>query len=614
MYKLIDHINGRQVHVWYVQDREQAKKALVEAANADHTALDFETTALSPYDSETDSYVRLTSIAVSSSKVYVLDHKRIGAFDKWAHKIANAAEHFVFNISFEGAWFDAALGAAGRDMVRLKDVGLMRKSVMGGGPLSLKLQAKWDMKFDLPKEEQLSDWSADELTDGQLLYAGRDAAVTWWLGDQWASKMDDDHWRGFWPMNNCWRAVNEMQETGFLMDPLHHRKLIKMWEHRKRVSYKTLRKFTPESVIKNIDSKKQISDFLRATLDDAAVAAWPKTGKTGQLQTTRDILRQMSYRAPYPFSRWLAALMVYTRASKYLSTYGEKLLTSQALAGRVYPRFNIAQAVTCRFSSSGAMNAQNLPRAPLVRRSFIAPVGFKLVIADYSGIEMRVLAEVSGDAQLIHDVIYGDVHAESAIAIFNVDAERFKKMLEAKDPVAKEMRSKAKAFTFQLAYGASPAALSVVLRCTDDEAAMYVERWAARYKRAYNYRQLMFEKMRYEGGFLPVCSGRTIFVPRADRTMPVAANYPIQGAAADLMYNALVDIEKRLYFENIPAWMQGTVHDEILLLCEDNEKTIARTREALEAGMRRGWEQLFPGSNTDNLLESAVGWNWSAKP
>jgi DNA polymerase I len=266
--------------------------------------------------------------------------------------------------------------------------------------------------------------------------------------------------------------------------------------------------------------------------------------------------------------------------------------------------------VTGRYSSSQP-NVQNIPRSQTVRRSFISPVGTDMVLADYSGVELRVLAEVSNDAQLKQDVIFGDVHAESAMTLFPVERKEFMERLKNKDPRAKEMRSKAKAFSFQLTYGAGNAALAVVLRCTDAEAGKYVERWAERYPEAYALRYKMFDQMN-DRGFLPIKSGRTVFVHRNDRTLPVASNYPIQGAAADVMYRAVTRMSKVVYDLPFDARMMASIHDELLMLSEAGRGE--ELREIMVEEMRQAWLDIFPNSATDNLSESAVGTSWAAKP
>lgn len=566
-------------------------------------ALDFETTGLRPGEAD----VRLTCICGPAGS-FVFDHLRCAPFDDYAELLADACPWAVFNAGFEGRWFDYATDSP---TVILYDVGVMSKARLGGRPLSLADMVKRDLgKTRDNKHLQISDWSAPDLTQEQYDYGYEDADDTYQLYRKWEDELGSKHWKGFRVLNDAWRGTAEMEDTGMLIDEQHHSRLIRMWTLRRDAAEKTLRKYTPDTMIQNLRSKKQLSNFIKGVLDPTSLRAWPKTDKSEQLQTDRKQLRQASFRSPYPFSRWLAALMVFNRAEKYLGTYGDTLLTKQKLAGRVYGRFNIAQAVTGRYSSSNP-NLQNIPRNPMVRRSFIAPPNTDMVLADYSGIELRVLAEVSNDWQLKQDVIFGDVHAESAITLFRVPGDEFKARLKAKDPRAKEMRSKAKAFSFQLTYGAGNSALAMVLRCSDEEAGEFVKKWAERYPEAYALRYRMFDQMNATG-FLPIMSGRTVFVHKNERSLPVASNYPIQGAAADVMYCAVTRMSQKVWELPFNSRMLASVHDELLMLSEAGRGE--ELREIMVEEMRQAWLDIFPGSETANLSESAVGQSWAAKP
>ena len=242
-----------------------------------------------------------------------------------------------------------------------------------------------------------------------------------------------------------------------------------------------------------------------------------------------------------------------------------------------------------------------------------------MVLADYSGIEIRVLAELSGDPQLLEDTIYGDVHAASASQNYEHDYQYVLDVLKSKGeggyanifPILKEQRSKAKGFTFQLLYGAGAGALSDVLRCTFDEAQEAIQKWAARYPRAYNYRQLMFDAMNVDG-FIPVCDGRTIYVRKDERSMPVAANYPIQGAAASVMYRAMYHVRERVLNAGLDAYIAATVHDELLTYAHKEHAEAAMAEQL--SGMTQGWLDIFPGTNTENLTDWAIGDSWADKP
>lgn len=573
-------------------------------------ALDFETTALRP----DAGVVRLTCICGPAFSG-VIDHFHAGPFKAHARALAAAAPWAVFNAGFEGRWFDDA--TEGPDVV-LHDVGIMHKAKFGGGGFDLARLVKLVLgKVRDNKDLQVSDWGNAALTDDQYIYGFEDAKDTFDIFEHYQEALTDAQWAGFLVINDAWRGTAEMEDTGFTLDIPYHEGLIRMWTLRRDAAYRVLRQYTPDEVIPNLASKKQLSDFLRTVLDDSLLRSWPQTEKTGQLSTTRQVLRQASFRAAYPFSRWTAALMVYNRASKYLSTYGENLINKASVSadGRLRGRFNIAQAITGRYSSSNP-NLQNIPRSPVVRRSFVAPEGAVLVLADYSGIELRVLAEMSGDAQLKQDVIFGNVHAESAITLYRLADSREDYMRSLKDQDHphhgrnKELRSKAKAFSFQLTYGAGNGALALVLRTSDDEAAEFVKRWAERYPDAYNFRFKAHAQME-STGFLTCQSGRTIFVHKNERSLPVAANYPIQGSAGDVMYRAITRLSKAVWQVNYPVQMLATVHDELLLLTTPEHADAAK--ELLEREMRNAWLDIFPDTATDNLVEAAVGNSWAAK-
>lgn len=578
------------------------------SANPDEpVGLDLETTSLRPEH----GLVRTTQISLSDGRVCVIDHFHSVPFKLVADAIAEASpSYYVFNAKFEYRWFDYFCDNA---RIELRDIDLMRKAVMGGGRWNFKTQVKWDLQVELDKEEQLSDWTKRELSESQIEYAALDAYYTMRDARHWLKVMTEAQWRGFEVMNDAVRGVIEMEDTGMLLDVEHHTKLVKMWERRRKAALRVLRKWVPESALDNLASKQQLSNFFKENFPAEVVEAWPKTGKIKQLKTDRKTLNHFSYRMEYPVSRWLAALMVYNRAEKYLSTYGEKLITTQRLSedGRIYPQINIAAAVTCRFSSSGEMNEQNYPRNALTRRSFIAGKGKKMVIADYSGIELRTLATLSGDENLMHDLLTGDPHSESAITLFRLDRESFMEAVKRKESKARGFRTRAKSFSFQLTYGAGPPALAVVMRCSDAEAVDYIYKWAEKYPRAYEYRNDMMQYMKDSRGYLPCESGRTIYVPVQDRSLPVASNYPVQGTAADVMYCAIRHLHNNLDAANIDATMMATVHDELLVLAQ--EHAAKQAEKILVKSMKQGWLSTFPGTPVEHLIESAIGDSWAEK-
>jgi DNA polymerase I-like protein with 3'-5' exonuclease and polymerase domains len=609
----------------WIENKAEAWAFLHSLSIDDRRALDFETTSLFPWDG---GVIRLTIITDDTGTV-VIDHFKSLPFTDIADAIA-MRKWAVYNAGFEGRWIDYHTEGGEYDSaVDLLDVQFLRKAKMGGGPSSLAIEAKKALKIDLDKAMQNSGWHQDVLSPEQKRYAAMDGVVTWAILQKWQAELSDGQIDGAFIMNDAWRGNVMMEMCGLQLDVTYHRKLLKLWTLKRDTAERYLRKFTPKSVINNLNSGAQVGKFIMSVLDDKSRAEWPLTGKKKEPATTREVLTVAANKAPYPFSRWLGALVVLNKMNKYISTYGEKLITKQEMSGKVSSRFNMAQAITCRYSSSDS-NLQNIPNQPVVRRSFVTkdyPTSRdKIIIADYKSIEVRVLAEVSGDKMLLHDAIYGDVHSRSASAIFKIDFDEFTKVLKEKDPndetrlnskydnirpLYKSMRTRAKAFTFQLLYGAGFGALGIALRCSDEEAAHAVEAWAQTYPDAYHYRHVMFDHME-RTGYLPVVDGRTIFVFRDERTIPVAANYPIQGAAASVMYRAIYHVERLIRERELyNTILAATVHDELLMYAKiyESEKAL----EVLEEGMKLGWLDIFPGTDTNNLADGAIGDTWADK-
>lgn len=605
---------------------EEAWDRLNALKDGEVYALDFETTALTPEDGK----IRLSTIC-GHDEQFIIDHHYAGDFDKFA-KFFEQREWAVFKADFEGDWIDYHTDSIN---VVLYDIAHMRRAKMGGGPLSLKTQAKKDLGIELVKDEQTSNWSKPILDKSQYDYAMIDGIATWGCWSKWLKELTADQWRGFLVINEAWRGTKEMELTGLTLDVEYHKKLLNWWTMKRDTSERYLRKWAPPTILTNLRSKPQLTRFFKEHILDAkSFNSWPKTGKRGDLNLERDTLRQAAHRLPYPINRWVAALIIFNKMEKYVGTYGQKLIDAQLRLGYIPTRFNMAQAVTGRYSSSN-FNLQNVPNNPVVRRSFIAlrnaflehvngvPTDgeTRLVMADYSSIEVRVLAELSHDEKLLEDAIYGDVHSRSASQIFHIDFEEFTSILKSDDkrydnirPIYKDMRTRAKSFTFQLLYGAGASALAIVLRCSDEDAFRAIDAWGSIYPKAYHYRTLMFEEMNHNG-FLPVVDGRTIFVFRSDRTMPVAANYPVQGAAASVMYRAITRTHKSLWESNYRARMAATVHDELLLFSNlDHAEHVA---SLLVGSMVDGWLDIFPGTDTNNLVgkgnKATIGMHWGEK-
>jgi len=321
----------------------------------------------------------------------------------------------------------------------------------------------------------------------------------------------------------------------------------------------------------NISSPKQLGDilFLRLKLDDKA-----RLTKTRQFITNEEILQRLSGRHPI-----ISKVLEYRGLKKLLSTYVEALpQLVDRRTGRIHTSFNQAVASTGRLSSNNP-NLQNIPvrddRGREIRKAFVPEEGHLFLSADYSQIELRLMAHLSRDESMIADFLSGsDIHAATAAKIFGVDLA----------DVTREMRSKAKTANFGIIYGISAYGLSERLTIGRKEAKDLIDGYFSSYPGVREYMDNCIKKAR-EQGFVTTMFGRRRYVRdilsrnqvvrgNAERN---AINAPLQGSAADIIKIAMNRIHEKLMSEQFSARMILQVHDELIF--EVSEDEIDRLRE-----------------------------------
>jgi len=589
-------------------------------------SLDFETTGLRP----AESHVRLGQICnadvwavvdfwalgkelvaedgLKAGTVHTVDRYKDG-FKRLANEgWFEDAAWIVFNAGFELRWFIDA----GAPDTTCWDVGYLRRAIDGGGHFKLAQIVKWDLDIDMPKEQQLSDWSLSELDDDQLDYAADDALYTWDLWVHHRARADDGHMNAFNLLNDMVPAVIEMEETGILLDPEVHMELVDHWEDLRDERLVSLRKLITEDEVENFRSGKQWSDFFSKILPDEYLDAWPKTAKTGLLSTANKDLRAMSTFFPdTPIQDALVILSEFKTLDKYISSFGETLVTASAKLGdgRVRARYNIAAAKTCRYSSSGP-NLQQTPRdreffgqRMSIRKSFIAPPERRLISLDYSGIELRVLALLAEDDQLLEDMVTGDVHLE--VGSYMAGRRLDKKIVE-----DKEIRQNAKGVSFGIIYGASAFGISATMKSSISRAQELIDFWADRYPRAFDLRNQAMTQTRDDDGYLRVVDGGTIWMGKRP-ALTQCANYPVQRGALSVMaraitrhYDTIRDARDRGY----DVHMISTIHDA--LIDEADARHAPQVLHSMKRDMVAGYSDIFPSAPTENLLEGGIGISW----
>ena len=346
----------------------------------------------------------------------------------------------------------------------------------------------------------------------------------------------------------------------------------------------------------NLGSPKQLGEILFTKLGLPVV----KKTATGQPSTDEDVLSQLADDYPLP-----KLLLEHRSLAKLKNTYTDKLpLMVNRRTGRVHTSFSQAVAVTGRLASTEP-NLQNIPiRTPegrRIRAAFIAPAGHKIVSADYSQIELRIMAHLSADKGLLKAFAEGeDVHRATAGEIFGVTP------LE----VSSEQRRYAKVINFGLIYGMSAHGLAKNLGIDRVAAANYIERYFARYPGVAAY----MERTRLEAktkGYVETVFGRRLHLPdiraqqvgRRQGAERAAINAPMQGTAADLIKKAMIATSAWLKASGVKSKLILQVHDELVLEVPDDE--VALIREQLPRLMA-GVAQL----SVPLVAEVGVGVNW----
>ena len=326
----------------------------------------------------------------------------------------------------------------------------------------------------------------------------------------------------------------------------------------------------------NLGSPKQIQEIL---YDQQKLPVLKKTPK-GQPSTEESVLQELAIDYPLP-----KLILDYRSLSKLKSTYTDKLPQQvDERSGRIHTSYHQAVAATGRLSSSDP-NLQNIPirseEGRKIRQAFIAPQGYKILAADYSQIELRIMAHLSADAGLLKAFSEGqDVHRATAAEVFGV----------APDQVTTDLRRSAKAINFGLIYGMSSFGLAQQLGLSRNQAQSYIDLYFARYPGVKQYMDGIRELAR-EQGYVETLFGRRLYLPEiksrnaarrqyAERT---AINAPMQGTAADIIKRAMIKADQWLHKEKPDAKMIMQVHDELVFEVADDqlEQCTARIRSIM---------------------------------
>jgi DNA polymerase-1 len=387
-----------------------------------------------------------------------------------------------------------------------------------------------------------------------------------------------------------------MKVTGLPINEERHLALIKGWESQREESEKKLKEELGDT---NPNSSKQLNEWLKKNIDKKTLEKWRRT-KTGAYQTSGDVLKHHKDKLP-----WWEAHRSFKKVDKRLNNYGQKMINLKSpVTKRIHSDIFIAGTDTGRLSSANP-NCQNFPRDEEFRKIFEAPEGKKLIVADYSQVELRVAAIVANDWVMLKAYEKGeDLHRKTAAFVAGIKEEE----------VTKEERQKAKAVNFGFLFG------------------MGAERFVDYARDSYGVKLTLEDSKRARSRFFDTYKGISIwhsrtrkevertyksstpmgFIRYFDKSTAVwkiqneALNTPVQGGAAEVTLKALHHIGEALDWSK--AQIINCIHDEIII--ESNDDYVETASKILEKGMVQGFLDVFPKATTKKLVEVGNGKNW----
>jgi DNA polymerase I len=349
-------------------------------------------------------------------------------------------------------------------------------------------------------------------------------------------------------------------------------------------------------VIFNLDSPKQLQEILYQKLAHPIIKKTP----TGQPSTAEPILQELALNFPLP-----KLILEYRSLSKLKSTYTDRLPEQvNPQTKRIHTSYHQAVAATGRLSSSHP-NLQNIPirseAGRCIRQAFIAPKGYKLLAADYSQIELRIIAHLSQDENLLDAFAKGlDIHKATAAEVFGVDL----------DNVTKDQRRKAKAINFGLIYGMSAFGLAKQTGIERTTAQTYIDAYFANYPKVREYMKHM-RQFAHKHGFVETLFGRRLYIQEINSrniqhqraAERAAINAPTQGTAADIIKIAMIKVDEWIQASQIKANILMQVHDELVFEIDENQ--IKEASQSIQKIMSEAAKLSVPLT-----VDIGVGNNW----
>jgi DNA polymerase I len=443
-------------------------------------------------------------------------------------------------------------------------------------------------------QKSMADLDPAEITD----YACEDADITFQLKQIFEPEIQKDHLKKlFFEMEMpLVEVLKDMEQEGITIDS---EGLLKYSEELGKTLDELEVSITNEAGMEfNIDSPKQLGEVL---FDHLKISSKAKKTKTGQYATGEDILQKLVHVHPI-----IPMILDYRQLRKLKNTYVDPLPTlMDEVDGRIHTNYMQAVAATGRLSSNNP-NLQNIPirsdKGKEIRKAFISRGrGFKLMAADYSQIELRIIAALSEDDNMINAFKSGqDIHAATASKVFNLPLEE----------VTRDQRSSAKAVNFGIIYGQSAFGLAQNLNISRTEAKQIIDSYFAQYPTIKGYMDGAVAKAR-ENGYVETIMQRRRYLSDINSANAIvrgfaernAVNAPIQGSAADVIKLAMIRVHKAMKSMDLKSKMLLQVHDELVF--DVHESEIDAMKDLVKREMEAAVDLVVPME-----VEIEVGDNW----
>ncbi|HYJ46786.1 MAG TPA: DNA polymerase [Pyrinomonadaceae bacterium] len=542
---------------------EELRSAVEELKQHQTIGFDTETTDLDPYKGR----LRLIQLAAPDG-VRIIDLDRFGDGDlKRSEALAPLREllaaarpvKIAHNAKFDGKWIRHTLGV---ELGGLFDTFLASQIVSAGDMderHGLEAVASRYLGETVDKAERLSDWSG-ELTESQLRYAAIDASVLSPLREKLIERLKGDALLRCAQLEfECVLPVAGIELAGIYLDEARWREQLAVVEKRRAMLAEELQEMLAEESAQgslfggptrmdlNLDSHVQLTKALKRRGIEV-----PDSTRNWKLQPLAEKHEEIK------------KLLEYRTVQKALTSYGENILEEiSPVTGRIHASFHQIGAPTGRFACTGP-NIQQVPHSIEYRRCFRAPAGRKLIISDYSQIELRILADFTGDAGFVDAFNSGaDLHRVTAAQVFNVPL----------DQVTKEQRDFAKRLNFGVVYGIGAQRFSMMTGLKLNEAEDLLRRYFATYRQLDAWLRDAAQRAVRERS-ARTASGRLVrfrFDSEDRQAISLAQrngkNSPIQGSSADIFKRALRLLHEQL--RDTSACIVNIVHDEIVVEADD---------------------------------------------